>query len=178
MLHGISVSRPDSGDNAGMAPQYQAWRRATNMCAPAAARLAALVLSLMVLLPAPLRAQTGQAMPPIGGMPAGTAMGIPGGGIPGGGIPGGGIPGGGIPGGAAPDSTIPNQTREHFVPQHLTREGAYVPPHYEARRPPPFRGYFAGEEARRQLGQQHGYQEPAPIYTTPQDDTGQHMEGR
>jgi hypothetical protein len=81
----------------------------------------------------------------------------------------------------APPATKPpstTQSRQHFVPQHVTRDGKYVAPHYEATQPTPFRGYFADQQAARERQKQHGYHEPAPDYTTPEDYTGRHMEGR
>jgi hypothetical protein len=77
----------------------------------------------------------------------------------------------------APDATpMPNQSRQRYVPQHIARDGQYVPPHYEAPKTMPFRGHFAAKEAARAHSKQRGYKEPAPAYTTP--DSGQRIEGQ
>lgn len=79
----------------------------------------------------------------------------------------------------APSLSVPDQSFQRYVPQHIGRDGTYVPPHYEARRPAPFKGHFADKEAQRQRGRQRGYKEPLPNYYNQQpDDAGKRMEGR
>ncbi len=54
-----------------------------------------------------------------------------------------------------------------------------MPPHYEATKKLPFRGYFAADAAQREKQRQHGYAEPTPDYTTPIDPSeDKPMEGR
>jgi hypothetical protein len=73
---------------------------------------------------------------------------------------------------------MPDQSRQRYVPQHFDRNGQFVPPHFEAPKPPPFRGYFADKEAQRDRAKFHGYQEPAPDYTTAPPPDDQRIEGR
>jgi len=72
----------------------------------------------------------------------------------------------------------PTQSRQRYVPQHFDRNGVYVPPHFEAPKPPPFRGYFADKQAQRERDKDHGYKEPAPDYTTTPPPDDQRIEGR
>ena len=126
------------------------------MLAPLALTLLVLIAPLLIaplLIATPLRAQNAPGLPRTGAGIGGNAD-------------------------VTVDPAVPDQTRKHFVPQHFTPQGVYVPPHYEARKPAPFRGYFADKEAQRQREKQTGYKEPTPNYTTPQDDVGRHVEGR
>ena len=80
---------------------------------------------------------------------------------------------------AGPTVPAPDGTRQHLVPSHFDAQGKYVPQHYETTKPLHFRGYFAADAQKRAADKQHGYQEPAPQYTTPIDpSTLQPMEGR
>lgn len=84
--------------------------------------------------------------------------------------------------GAAPPSgtvlPLPNGTRQHYVGPHFDAKGRYVPPHYEATKQLPFRGYYSADEAAREAQKQHGYTEPPPDYTTPDTGPGKKQEDR
>lgn len=77
----------------------------------------------------------------------------------------------------APGPFLPGQARQHYVPQHFTRDGKFVPGHFETTRRAPFQGHFADKEARRKGNALHGYHEPAPDYETPPGPE-KRMEGR
>lgn len=80
-------------------------------------------------------------------------------------------------GAAPPGPFLPGQTRQHYVPQHVTRDGQFVPGHFEAIKRPPFQGHYADKEAQRHGDALHGYHEPAPDYETPPGPE-RRMEGR
>lgn len=73
---------------------------------------------------------------------------------------------------------LPDGTRQHYVGPHFDAQGKYVPPHYEVPKPMQFRGYFPKDAAMREGQKQHGYDEPAPDYTTPDTTPEKPMEGR
>jgi hypothetical protein len=82
--------------------------------------------------------------------------------------------------GADNGSNVPllNGTQQHYVGPHFDAQGKYVAPHYEGQKTMPFRGYFPEDEAKRETSRHHGYDEPAPDYTTPNTMQDKPMEGR
>ena len=80
----------------------------------------------------------------------------------------------------AQDATLrpSTQSRQRYVPQHFSRNGEYVPPHYETPGKAPFRGHFADKEAKRQSAKNRGYKEPTPDYSTGSSSNEKPMEGK
>ncbi len=80
-----------------------------------------------------------------------------------------------MPGSPVP---LPDGTRQRYVGPHFDAQGRYVPQHYEtATKKLPFRGYYRDDAAAR-AAQQHGYDEPAPDYSTPDTTPDKPIEGR
>ena len=73
---------------------------------------------------------------------------------------------------------LPDGTRQHYVGPHFDAQGRYVPPHYEATKKLPFRGYYQADEAARAAQKQRGYAETPPDYTTPDNRPDKTVEGR